>query len=170
MTYDGKWEETRANSQVTRRTIGPISVRGRSKSERMNSSKIREAVFFFWPHGSRSAALNFSSEVCLVCTWSAKSKVLNLTKERKWTNRAWLTYLPLNSVTAGQREQVSNLMVHRQCGGHNDHSPCMQDDRNCPGVKVCGKKYPQPFRAAAVINGNTGRVEYRRRDTEEKFP
>lgn len=61
------------------------------------------------------------------------------------------------------REQVLNLMVHRQYGAHNVSSPCMQDDRTRPGVKVCGKRYPQPWRSSGTVNSNTGRAEYKQR-------
>ena len=64
------------------------------------------------------------------------------------------------------REQVLNYMVHKRCGAFQISSPCMQDDRNRSGVKVCGKRYPQPWRSAAAVNSNkSGRAEYRRRDT-----
>ena len=45
----------------------------------------------------------------------------------------------------------------------------MKEDRKRPGVKVCGKNYPQPWRDVAAV-GKTGRAEYRRRDTGERFP
>lgn len=61
-------------------------------------------------------------------------------------------------------------MVHRQCRSHNIASPCTQDDRNRSGVEVYGKTYPQPWRSAGVAKSQTGRAEYRRLDTGEKFP
>lgn len=82
----------------------------------------------------------------------------------------WAEVPPADLNGGKAREQVLNCMVHRECGPKNIASPCMQDDRSRPGVKVCGKRYPQPWRTAAVVNGKTGRAEYRRRDTGEKFP
>lgn len=82
----------------------------------------------------------------------------------------WAEVHPAEVNDSKAREQVLALMVHRKCGAHNINSFCTQNDRNRPGVKVCGKKHPQPFRDAATINPNTGRAEYRRRDTGEEFP
>lgn len=87
------------------------------------------------------------------------------------TNQRCWAEVPLaefNNDRARQKNLV--LVVHRKCGAHNINSHCIQDDRDHPGVKVCGKNYPQPFRDTVTINSNTGRVEYRRRDTGENFP
>lgn len=81
----------------------------------------------------------------------------------------WAEIPPAEMNDGRARAQVLNLMVHRKYGSHNIASPCMQDDRHRAGVKVCGKKYPQPWRPSGTVNSNTGRAEYHRRETGEQF-
>lgn len=44
------------------------------------------------------------------------------------------------------RQDALELMIHCTCPPNMTPSPFMKNGRNRPGVEVCGKKYPQPWR------------------------
>ena len=48
----------------------------------------------------------------------------------------WAEVPPPELNNGRSRDQVLNLMVHKQCGSHNPTSPCMKEDRKCAAKTI----------------------------------